>query len=356
MKFRTIEYLRGLAALSVVVAHVDSSIRESASLGFGQWHSFAMPGTPGVEFFFVLSGFVMATAHRPELGSGGNPLTFLWKRFCRIYPLYWLALLVPIYRFWGAPSVHPEAIAAWASLLPIRTDNLIVVAWTLRQEVTFYLMLSLCLVPRIGRLILLSWVSGTIAFHFLIAVEPPAGVPGIVFSHVFNLFNFEFFAGLLAGWILPRVPRSVGLGCALLLGGVAGVAWRMALDGWGAEYGPLHARPIYGLSYAAIITACATLERDGALRIRHLWAIGAASAGAVSYPLYLSHLLTLDEVVPWLARHGIAGFVGVDVAAAAMLTASVAVATLLTVFVDRPLQHALRRLSVGSRSRRPVAE
>src|SRR3954449_2941789 len=140
--------MRGLAALSVAIAHSDSSIGNDPVLHLPRWHQFEMPGSSGVEFFFVLSGFVMALMHAGEIGPGGRPLVFLWRRACRIYPAYLVVLGIQLWRFWGAPSLTPDAIWSWVALAPTRTDNLIVVAWTLRQEVVFYLLFALCLLPR----------------------------------------------------------------------------------------------------------------------------------------------------------------------------------------------------------------
>ena len=359
MRIGTIELLRGLAALSVAVAHSDSLIGGNPDLPFGRWHSYAMPGTAGVEFFFVLSGFVMAVAHRQDLAQGGRIGRFLWRRFCRIYPLYWFVLAFPLWRFWGAPLLTPDAILAWLSLLPIRQDNLLVVAWTLRQEVTFYLMLALCLIPHIGRWILWAWIAVTTVWWFVLPAPPTPPAGALVLSHVLSIFNFEFFAGLLAGWLLPRLlamkPLFVAsLGWALLLGGIAGVAWRMSVDGWGVHYGPTAARPQYGAAYAAVILGCAALEQSGYIRFNSLGARFAAAAGAISYPLYLSHLITLDFVAHWIGPTGFAARIGPDATFVVLLLCAVAVAGVISVLVDRPIQRLLRRVSAGNRSTQPA--
>ena len=239
--------MRGLAALSVAIAHSDSSIGNNAVLHFARWHRFEMPGTPGVEFFFVLSGFVMALMHAGEIGRGGHIGRFLWRRVCRIYPIYLIALGYLAWQFWGAPSVSLHALIAWASLLPIRSDNLIVVAWTLRQEVTFYLVFALCLLPRIG------WVgprrveAGTVGVGLLGWSAAVPGVSGLVTNAVFNPFTFEFFAGLAGGRTLP--PRAGETRSSVRpRRRRVGAAHRphVAVDGWGEEYGPVHARIVYG--------------------------------------------------------------------------------------------------------------
>jgi len=355
LKLRVLEWLRGAAALSVAMAHADAMIGGNPALSFPRWHDWSFPGTAGVEFFFVLSGFVMGVAHGAQLWRGGSVPSFLWRRCRRIYPLFWVMLAVPVYRFWGAPSVTPGSIAAWASLLPVRTDNLLVVAWTLRQEMTFYLMLALCLLPRIGPLVLASWVLATVTHWFILPLPVPAGL-AVPVSHVLSLFNFEFFAGLAAGLLFRRVPLGAGLGGGLLAAGVALVAWRMAQDGWGAEYGPVSARPLYGLGYAAVLLGAATLERRDVLRFGPVGTRLALAAGALSYPLYLSHLLTLDAVAEVIGPAGLAARLGPGMTFALLLAGAVLGAALVAVLIDRPLQRALQWLSAGSRSKRPVPE
>ena len=354
MKIRSIELLRGLAALSVAVAHADSFIGGNTNLPFSRWHDYAMPGTAGVEFFFVLSGFVMAVAHGAEIGRGGHVGRFLWKRFCRIYPLFWIVLAWPIYQFWGAPSVTLAAITQWASLLPIRTDNLIVVSWTLRQEITFYLVLSLCLLPRIGRPILVLWIAATTVTWFIAPIQSLPGLAGIAMDHVLSKSNFEFFAGLAAGWLWRRASFGQKSGWTLLATGLALLAWRMSRDGWGMEYGPVGARPVYGAAYAVIILGCATLERTGAFRFGPRAARAAWLAGAASYPLYLVHLPVLDVVATTLGQTGTAARIGPDATFVALLASAVLAGLLLALAVDQPLQRVLRRLSAGSRSPRPA--
>lgn len=346
--------MRGLAAFSVAMAHSDGAIGNLAELGLGRWHTWEIPGSPGVEFFFVLSGFVMALMHAGEIGPGGKPLTFLWRRACRIYPIYLILFLDPIWRFWGAPVVTVPHILAWLSLLPIRTDNLIVVAWTLRQEVVFYAVLAVCLLPRIGPFVLAAWVGATALWTLTgLHVDVP-GLAGVVVNHVLNPFNFEFCAGLLAGAVFRRVRGGVAVGGALAAAGLAVIAWRMSIDGWGLHYGPHYARLVYGAGYAAVLLGLSVLERAGALSFRGWWGRLAVAAGAVSYPLYLCHLLVIDFVADRLVEAGLPGRLGAGGVFAAFVLSSVLVGAALAYLVDRPIQTALRglggRFSAGSRS------
>jgi len=346
LKLRGLELLRGLAALSVAIAHSDSSIGNNPALHFGRWHPYEMPGTPGVEFFFVLSGFVMALMHAGEIGRGARVGRFLWRRVCRIYPLYWIMLALMVRQFWGAPAVNAGSLLGWASLLPIRTDNLIVVAWTLRQEVTYYLLFALCLLPVVGWAVLATWVVGLLLWLFAGWAVFVPGVTGIVVSHVMSPFNVEFLAGLSAGALFRRIPGQRGPAACILAAGLIIVAWRMSQDGWGAEYGPDSARLVYGLGYGGVILGLAMLERSGALPFRGRAGRIAAAAGVVSYPLYLSHLLTIDWMAKHLAAAGLAGRLGADACFALFLIASVLVGAALAYGLDRPIQAGLRQLGM----------
>jgi peptidoglycan/LPS O-acetylase OafA/YrhL len=77
-RFAVLDGMRGLAAFVVIADHVPAP-----TIG---------PLTPGrylaVDFFFVLSGFVLAHAYGRRLEAGFSPAAFLKARLIRLYPLY----------------------------------------------------------------------------------------------------------------------------------------------------------------------------------------------------------------------------------------------------------------------------
>lgn len=84
-RFVVLDSWRGIAALSIVAFH----FRTTAGLGniaiFNGMYLF-------VDFFFVLSGFVIYSSYGFKLGSGYSIRRFLWLRFGRVYPLHVAAL------------------------------------------------------------------------------------------------------------------------------------------------------------------------------------------------------------------------------------------------------------------------
>lgn len=87
MRFRAIDTFRGLAAILVILFHIpDSTLLKGNSI--------VAHGYMAVDFFFVLSGFVMAHSYLKKINDIPSSKDFVVKRFKRIYPLHLFTLLV----------------------------------------------------------------------------------------------------------------------------------------------------------------------------------------------------------------------------------------------------------------------
>lgn len=83
-RYATLDMLRGVAALAVICAHVG---------GFFGGNIFEH-GYLAVDFFFMLSGFVLMAAYQSRLNSGWSTLSFMKLRIVRLYPLYLVGTLL----------------------------------------------------------------------------------------------------------------------------------------------------------------------------------------------------------------------------------------------------------------------
>ncbi|HEX6915743.1 MAG TPA: acyltransferase [Chitinophagaceae bacterium] len=87
MRFRAIDTFRGLAAILVIFFHIpDSKLLAGNQL--------VAHGYMAVDFFFVLSGFVMSHSYLSRINDVHSAKSFAIKRFRRIYPLHVFTLLV----------------------------------------------------------------------------------------------------------------------------------------------------------------------------------------------------------------------------------------------------------------------
>ncbi len=85
-ELRALTSLRGLAAMAVVLQHFSAT---AAGLSSSWIPSLVPHGYMAVDFFFVLSGFIMAYNYLPGFEANGMQefRPFLFKRIARIFPL-----------------------------------------------------------------------------------------------------------------------------------------------------------------------------------------------------------------------------------------------------------------------------
>jgi peptidoglycan/LPS O-acetylase OafA/YrhL len=86
--------IRAIAALLVLCIHVDQNVPTSIVT----YLPFIARGYLGVDFFFVLSGFIITHVYLASFQklNGGALRIFLWHRFIRLYPVHVTMLLAMI--------------------------------------------------------------------------------------------------------------------------------------------------------------------------------------------------------------------------------------------------------------------
>jgi peptidoglycan/LPS O-acetylase OafA/YrhL len=101
--FKNLDGLRFFAAFAVILGHCQSTILQYQ--GYSPYSPFANKlATFGVDFFFVLSGFLISYLLMQEIHETGtiNIRAFYLRRLKRIFPLYFLVGLLGIFTgdFW----------------------------------------------------------------------------------------------------------------------------------------------------------------------------------------------------------------------------------------------------------------
>ncbi len=285
-----IEALRGLAAVAVVAYHASRHVDKA--LGAPGLAALFQPGQAGVDMFFVLSGFIILHVHRRDIGRPGRLRHYLGRRFTRVLPLYWVALLATIIMGLAASPVLPGGGRLLLSvlLLPSYPAPLLGVAWTLQFEMLFYASFALLILSsRLGVLVLGCWllcIGGTLCGADL-SVLPPQFT---------GIYGIEFFLGmgtaqLLHTGMVARPAVIAGAGAALFA-----LAMVFGVRGAG-EFG-VAARFLFGLPAAMIVLGTAALDQAGAVVVPR-WA---RVPGSASYSIYLFQFIFIGAV--WqVARH-----------------------------------------------------
>lgn len=289
-KLNSLQLYRGLASLLVVFHHaniiLDRELHQDGS--FKIFHF----GWIGVDFFFVLSGFIIFYIHQGDIGRSDRLRSFIAKRFVRIYPLYWLILFVKIStslildKGSGIAQSSPIQFIQAILLVPqsrVNLDNFIGVSWTLTHEVFFYLLfgLAILLKPKFSRSIVIIWIIGLLLnFANLLPIEK-----SLLFNFVFNGRNLEFILGCGAAYIVSKSSQGRGFFAVI----TALVMLMISIFNTGyhetglvsAEIAPL----AYGIPFALLIVGSVRFEKHTSLKIPGLLIF----LGDASYSIYLTH-------------------------------------------------------------------
>jgi exopolysaccharide production protein ExoZ len=258
-RLESIQSLRGLAALGVLLCHAG-----------------LLPlGAAGVDLFFVISGFVIAS-----IAPGREPGQFALDRFWRIFPLYWLASLP-----WLAVAYVRDLDTPWRTLthltlMPFEGIPYLRPGWSLLYEVLFY---------GAALFILLTGRWRLLAALFLALLLWGYVSPGPVSNYLGYPLTLNFIMGAA---IARARPVSQVLGAWLLLAGAVSLALTPDMSGGSIATGDhqtyLRAL-VWGVPCAMIVWGASSSTGKWPLQ----------KIGDASYSLYLVHMAPAILLPAW---------------------------------------------------------
>ncbi len=347
MRFHTLDGMRGLAAIVVLAFHIVQQ-RSMTALPFAGL---------AVDFFYVLSGFVVAHSYEARLAAGEISLReFARVRFVRLYPLAFLGIFLGVVLAVGAAAIKQTiglgdiAAAAvfaflllpsfvfpqWPTAYPFNPA-----AWSLTFEALANAVYA-CIARRLANPVLL----GILGFSAIALVWLAFARGGIAGGHDqadvllgIPRVLFPFFAGVL----LRRLPgaRATGSGAgAVLILALLGVL--IAPVGWGAVS-----------SLACVMLLFPLLVWLG-IANRPGPALGQVFAvlGALSYPLYITQAAVLRIGLEVLRRYPLSP-AQFAVFALAEAACALILAWLAMRWFDAPLQRLLRQKGPARAAAKP---
>ncbi|WP_329564806.1 acyltransferase family protein [Kitasatospora sp. NBC_01266] len=336
--------LRLLAALAVVFWHYTGYQQHpkmwggNSSAMVPELSSWAAYGWSGVELFFLISGFVICMS-----AWGRTVGEFFVSRVVRLFPAYWVCLLVtsaivltarPTW-MWNIDKFHYSDVLTNMTMMQNGVGGAMdidPVYWTLWIELRFYIMFAVLvalggLTYRRVVMFCAVWTLGTVA---------TAASGWAVLDLVFDP---EYAPLFIAGIALYLIHR---FGSDLLLWSIVGFNWLLAqhrmrqiMSGYANDAGHRLSFTVGVLIVTAyfLVMAAAALGRLDWIRGR--WIV---TAGALTYPLYLLHEEIGWYLISELHEH-LNPYVLVFFLVGAMLVASWLVHRL----VERPLSKVLKR-------------
>jgi peptidoglycan/LPS O-acetylase OafA/YrhL len=289
LRFRGFNALRALAALGVVAAHTLTTSPLTSVPKFVVENM-----ATGVALFFVISGFLL---WRPFAASLGDRAKVSVKRFfanraLRIVPLYTVVVLVVFFATEAHPADALLKLVRALSFTGVYTgDDLLPVAWSLDDEVAFYLLLPVLFLvlmawrrPR-QRLMLGVGIIGALSLMSLVALalrpqdQAITGGPLTKF-HLFGL-------GMLLASLHVRWPRY-GLSPRMLALGAAGVIVAFSASGFAYQQHLYLFNPVCGVA-SFLLVGITAFSGPQARLTRVLSLRPLVFLGEISYGIYLWH-------------------------------------------------------------------
>ncbi len=360
---------RGIAAVVVVLYHYTGGFmpaitpsRDTGLIGGAYlW----------VDFFFILSGFIMCHAYAARFRGGLRVHAvreFMASRVARIYPLHlaillcFVALEVAKYLFrtfgWGVDVTAPfdsaysprglllnVVMLQTSGLQPHQTWN--GPAWSIGAEFFAYLLFPflLAFLVRAGRRG--YWLMAVAAVIGLLLISGDGTDLDLTSGYGALRCLCEFGLGMIVHRLYVRMPDGAG-----------SVRWSPAVAA--ATLLAMHFRAPDILVVAGLAGLVLVLALDEGWLGRALSAKALVWLGSISYSIYLCHFLLL-RIVQFVARASLGHSVGhyLDAAQSVIFTACMgavvlAAAAALHRYVEQPARSSVRRWLIGGSTRGPA--
>jgi peptidoglycan/LPS O-acetylase OafA/YrhL len=291
-KILCLESLRGLAALAVATTHfrIGSTFNNRFTDNAGLM----------VDFFFVLSGFVMALSYQDKIRSLTHVYLFQARRFLRLYPLHVLMLIV----FLGIEALKYLAEIK-VGLLPNNPafekndlwsfiQNLFLIqnlvspdfswnfpSWSISSEFCTYLIFAFAVLLSFGRtrqLVVMSLVLSSLSFFYLIydlALLPNNGVIRCTYGFFLGVVIYNFTVSHRG--TIPSVVSYV-----LFAAAIAATSWSDKLPPFLYWCIPV----LFGVLLASLAGSTGESRLKRILNNRVL-----VHLGTISYGVYMVHAL-----------------------------------------------------------------
>ena len=188
-KINNIQILRAIAVLMVVFSHILQTLNQYGLELDNKVISYF--GSLGVDIFFIISGFIMVIVTQNKFGSLSSVKRFLYSRFTRIYPLYWIYGLFAY--FFIVNGKFDYRFVETLFLLP-QTNTALAVAWSLIYELYFYIIFAIFML--------------TIKEKNLLFISLIWGILMMIFFNLFS-FNNEYFKVATSPQILEFIMGIV---------------------------------------------------------------------------------------------------------------------------------------------------
>jgi peptidoglycan/LPS O-acetylase OafA/YrhL len=338
-RLRELDVLRFVAAAVVMLHHYTGVPAPEWPGGnarriFPGLAPFTRYGFLGVELFFLISGFVILLS-----AWGRKPGDFIVSRFLRLFPAYWVGVLLSLAAYLAFDSwvpFGPNTDGPLMRFLPnltmlqegVGSQRMEVVYWTLYVELHFYVLIALFTWWGITFNRCMAFMTGWLLFS-VFALES-----GENFVKVVLLWRYApFFVAGMGFFLIYRYGSNILVWLLIALSWALGCYYDVKYNfpDFTAAPHSLYIIPA-GVTVVFAVMALVATHRLSWLRWR-----GLTLLGLLTYPLYLVHQTVSRTFVPRLLPH-----MGRWEVLAVLIAGALVAAYLIHVLIERPAQRLLR--------------
>lgn len=335
-KLELIQASRAIVPLLVVLVHVVGLMRENYNYNFLFLEKLSKSG--GVDYFFILTGFMMVYVYQKHFGNKDFYKEFLYNRLTRLYPFYWLIALPLIPVFLLIPSLgngNEQNIGYLIKsllLIPQEQGPYIYVAWSLSFNVAFYLIFSFFIgfSKDVFVVFLISW-------GVLIFLLSFTGIEHTPKAFLINTNFLNFIIGTGIALVVNKVRFKAVYPVSLALGVVVfALAWiDVILFG-----NKIDTNFTYLIAGALLIYGIAGIDLNYKVTLPK-WV---NFLGDASFSIFLTHALTLSLVSKIISYSLLRFNIDIDgaVIGIALFLIAVLLGCVIHIVVEEPLFKFLR--------------
>jgi peptidoglycan/LPS O-acetylase OafA/YrhL len=312
-------------------------------------------GWVGVQIFFIVSGFVIASS-----ASGASPGSFFQNRFLRLMPAAWVCATITLVALIasGVPfnmdlaERYLRSLSLWFSGTWV--DG---VYWTLAIEIMFYaLVFGLLVWRKFHRLNMLAWGLACISWIFLLfryLDRPLSDLPAMKWlvdvAEILPMKHGVYFAlGIwLWMWANNRLSRVSAAGALVSVGfgffEIGARAMEVQVEASAASGQPIIVPMLIWAAALAVIVIDARRPQTFAPSSKAARSI-IILLGKTTYPLYLVHSVTGAALMHLLVAKGVAPYPALLVSISTMVVLAMAIAAFLEPRLRSVTGRALRKI------------
>jgi len=284
--YHELDILRFLAAMAVVFYHYTfvNSISFNEVPPYPVLGNLFKYGYMGVELFFMISGFVILMTALSK-----SPKDFVVSRISRLYPAFWMALLITtltiiLFATDNSKKISLSQFLINLSMVPeyINIESIDPVYWTLQVEIKFYFWIFIIILINKIRQIE-SFISVWLFISLLDAFQFTHSVSRLLFFPEWA----PYFCGGALFFIIKNNELTIKRGLLLFIAYLLSIHYAIIE----AEQKASH----FESDFSPVIVMCLI----SSLYLFFIWVINSKQdyikskyivlIGALTYPLYLIH-------------------------------------------------------------------